>query len=68
MGTLDYGKLSHFIKHEGVYMFGGVTGKSASEQQLINKTFFFPVGTNKPKKWIELETSGVQPESRFHHS
>ena len=49
-------------------MFGGVTGKSASEQKLINKTFFFPVGTNKPKKWVELETKGVPPESRFHHS
>jgi len=31
LGEMDYGKASHYIKHEGVYLFGGVCGKSASQ-------------------------------------
>mmetsp|Transcript_28809 Transcript_28809/g.43493 ORF Transcript_28809/g.43493 Transcript_28809/m.43493 type:complete len:171 (+) Transcript_28809:145-657(+) len=44
LGEMDYGKASHYIKHEGVFMFGGVFGKNASEQRLNKKTYLFPLG------------------------
>ena len=53
-GTLDYGKLTHFIKHEGIYLFGGVIGKTAGEQRLTSNVFFFPIGFKGPKRWKML--------------
>lgn len=67
-GTVDYGKLTHFIKHEGIYLFGGVTGISASVQKLNSDIYFFPIGYKGPKRWKTLETNGITPEPRFHHS
>jgi hypothetical protein len=29
-GDMDYGYTPHFIRYEGVYMFGGVHGSSSS--------------------------------------
>ena len=31
MGEPDYGQAPHYIKHEGIYCFGGVCGKKTSE-------------------------------------
>lgn len=31
LGEVDYGPEPYFIKHEGVYSFGGVFGKVSSE-------------------------------------
>jgi hypothetical protein len=58
LGDMDYGKATHYIKHEGIYLFGGVCGKGASEQSLNNDTYFFPVGPGVNKKWKVLETKG----------
>jgi hypothetical protein len=44
MGDPDLGSAPFFIKHEGVYMFGGVLGKNASCQRLSNKLFYLPIG------------------------
>ena len=34
LGNLDYGTENNYIRNEGVYMFGGISGKSASEGKL----------------------------------
>lgn len=65
---MDYGQASHYIKHEGIYLFGGVCGKSASQQEMNSDIYYFPIGANVVKKWKALETKGQPPESRFHHS
>lgn len=44
MGDPDYGSAPFYIKHEGVYMFGGVLGKNAGCQRLTNKLFYLPIG------------------------
>ena len=48
---MDYGQATHFIKHEGIYLYGGVCGKSASQQTLNNNTYFFPIGAGVTRKW-----------------
>ena len=56
LGEVDYGTAPFYIKHEGVYSFGGVLGKEASEQRPTNSTFFLPLGVSKNPRWVELET------------
>lgn len=41
LGQFDYDEAPFYIKHEGVYMFGGVFGKSANNPKLSSKTFVF---------------------------
>jgi hypothetical protein len=67
MGDPDYGSAPFYIKHEGVYMFGGVLGKNAGCQRLTNKLFYLPIGQSNNPRWKELETKGTPPESRFYH-
>ena len=31
LGDVDFGRVSYSIKHEGIYMFGGLFGKTAGE-------------------------------------
>jgi len=69
LGEMDYGKAAHYIKHEGVYMLGGVFGKNASEQRLNDKIYIYPLGVHSSQqKWYEVETTGKIPEGRFHHA
>ena len=67
LGDVDFGQVSHSIDHEGIYMFGGVFGRTASEQKLNNKMMFYPIGQESKHRWKVLETKGVDPEGRFHH-
>lgn len=67
LGEVDYGHEPYFIKHEGVYSFGGVFGKEASVHRHTNKLFFLPIGTKTPLKWRELETQGKPAEPRYYH-
>lgn len=47
LGKANYDEEPYLIKHEGIYMFGGVTGMTESEQTLSNKLFFLPIGGRK---------------------
>jgi hypothetical protein len=67
MSDPDYGSAPYYIKHEGVYMFGGVLGKNAGCQKLTNKLFYLPIGQPINPRWKELETKGSPPEPRFYH-
>jgi hypothetical protein len=44
LSEIDYESEPHFIKHEGVYLFGGVFGRNASEQRINSKLFCLPIG------------------------
>jgi len=49
-------------------MFGGVYGESLLERKVNDKLMFFPIGEDVQHRWIELQTSGIQPEGRYHHA
>jgi len=68
LGDINFDKEPFLIKHEGVYMFGGVIGERASDYQLSNETFFLPIGDNVTRRWRSLPTKGKHPEGRFHHA
>ena len=59
MGDVDYGQERYYIKHEGVYCFGGMFGKGATDRRMSSKLFFMPVGTIRAKfQFRELECLG----------
>ena len=68
LGHVDLGQVNYQIKNEGVYLFGGVFGRSSGEQRLNDKMLFLPIGKGVSYRWRELETHGKGPEGRYHHS
>ena len=67
LGEVDLGSMPFYIKHEGIYMFGGVFGDKLGERKMNNKTYFFPIGKGAVHRWKELETTGSPPQARFNH-
>jgi len=64
----DYGQEISFIRYEGIYMFGGVRGKTADISSLSDKVYLMTFGIKHEKPiWKLLETKGKPPISRFHH-
>jgi len=67
MGPIDYGSEKHYIKHEGVYMFGGVIGKTTSESRLTDTLFIMEIEEDAQPRWRAIETAGKPPLGRFHY-
>ena len=49
------------IKHEGVYMFGGLFGVQSADRKISDKLFYLALGCDVKHKWKELETKGQIP-------
>ena len=67
VGPIDYGSEKHYIKHEGVYMFGGVIGKTTSESRLTDTLFIMQIEEDAQPRWRAIETTGKPPIGRFHY-
>ena len=67
LGEMDYGVERNYIRNEGVYMFGGITGETASESELLDTLYIMQIQKDASPIWREVETKGKPPEARFHH-
>ena len=68
MSEPDYGSETTYILQEGVYMFGGVRGKTSDDYRLSNAVYVLKIGAVFEEPcWSELETKGKPPVARFHH-
>ena len=52
------GQPMSLIKHEGVYMFGGVFDDSESSTNLNDKLYFLPVDSGAVHRWSVLKSAG----------
>ena len=48
--------LIKYIKSEGVYMFGGVSGGYGLNRNVNNKLFHLPMGKGSKHRWQEVKT------------
>lgn len=60
----NWGVVEHFIKEEGIYIFGGRNKNSEVNGDL----YILKLGYKKNKnRWIEPKTSGQAPCQRYQH-
>ena len=62
------GRPKNTIKHEGLYMFGGLFTSPGGERKLNGNLYYLPFGAEKVHRWKEIFTIGKSPEARFHHA
>ena len=49
-----FNPLIKFIKNEGVYMFGGVSGAYGRNRVVNNKLLYLPIGAEVDHRWQEI--------------
>lgn len=52
----DWGKCKHYLKEEGMFLFGGIKDNG----DISDKLYVLKIGSSE-NKWVEIETEGVGP-------
>jgi hypothetical protein len=55
------------VKYEGIYIFGGYSGKF-DQNPIVNNTLTILRFVGKTPQFLQPETTGITPSARFGHS